>query len=108
MLWPSTQRTLKKMDSIMDIRRLAILAWRVVDYRNTHNGTLPESLEAVGEVPVDAVKGLPFEYRHGDLKFKKPPEDKIVRFSGFRIAHANADAEDAYLWVGTSVCVPLE
>ena len=108
MLWPSTLKVLRKMDAIMDLRRMAVLAWRVVDYRNAHNGTLPESLDALGEVPVDSVKRLPFEYRHGDLEFKKAYEDKIIRFSGFRIAHANPDAEDSNLWVDPSVCVPLE
>jgi hypothetical protein len=97
---------LKKMDQISDTRRMAILAWRVSDYRHSHNGELPESLEVFGDVPVDSVNGHPFEYMHGDLEYEGTFGGKI-RFNGFRIAYQYPDSV-GNLWRDPSVSVPME
>ena len=107
MLWPSMKSVLKKMDQTIDTRRMAILAWRVMDYSHSHGGTLPESLEVFDDVPVDSLNGLPFEYRHGDLEFNSVSGEGKIRFSGFRIAPADKDAEDQNLWRNNAICVPI-
>ena len=81
-----------------------MLAWQVMNYSHRNNGMLPESIEVLGEVPVDSVNGLPFEYRHGNLEFDKLDDNEKMRFSGFWIAPADPDTE----WQRPSICVPLE
>ncbi len=104
MLWPATGKAMEKMDLIKDSRRMALLAWQVMNYSHRNNGMLPESIEVLGEVPVDSVNGLPFEYRHGNLEFDKLDDNEKMRFSGFWIAPADPDTE----WRRPSICVPLE
>ena len=106
MLYPSMKSGLKKMDHIADTRRMAILAWCVSDYRHSHDGALPESLEVFGDVPVDSVNGRPFEYRHGDLEYEKT-FGGTIRFSGFRIAYQYPDSV-GNSWRDPSVSVPIE
>ncbi len=107
MLWPSIIRALRKMDNIMDQRRMALLAWRVMDYRRK-NGDLPESLEALGEVPVDSIEGRPFDYRHGELEFEMPYKKDKIPFKGFRIAYAPEDTDKPNVLKAPYILVPLE
>ena len=104
MLMPAVSQSIKKHDQIKDYRTMAMLGWQVMEYRHAHGGELPESLEALGEVPVNSINGLPFAYEHGDMEIKKTQyDDNTLKVRGFRIM---PDKEDNI--IGTSFIVPLE
>ena len=77
-----TTPAIKKF-ALMDNRQMALLTWHVMAYRRAHNGTLPDSLDALTGAPVTAFDGRPFEYEHGVVKFSRD-DDKT--FQGFRLS----------------------
>ena len=83
--------------SIQDARRMAILAWKIMEYSHEHQGVLPENLAQIGESPVSALNNLPFVYEHGDIKILSDGGDSAT-IRGFRLFIPHEDYASKPNW----------
>ena len=67
MLLPAISSATKKIDSIKDLRRMAILAHKVMEYKR-QNGILPESLELISNDLLDSIDHNPFCLKTRDIE----------------------------------------
>ena len=93
MFWPSLFDSAIHHNAILDDRQMAMLAFQVMDYRRSHNGTLPESLDALEGAITTSSDGRPFEYEHGILEHKNNYESTQT-FQGFRISRPATEFEN--------------
>ena len=83
--------------SIQDARKMAILAWKIMEYSHEHQGVLPENLAQIGESPVSALNNLPFVYEHGDIKVVTDGGDSTT-IRGFRLFIPHEDYASKPNW----------
>ncbi len=75
-----------KKGEIEDRRRFAQIAWQVMEYRRTHEGKLPESLDFLPEKPLDSMTRQPIRYEAGKLQLSDDREGY-----GFRLSFEPSD-----------------
>ena len=107
MVMPALDRALVKSRRINDQRTMTDLARKVIVARRRQDGKLLDSLEELGELPRDAVNGLPFVYEHGEIQLPKSYEKESDTFFGFRIYPAAKDSKDSNDMTKHAVYVPL-
>ena len=88
MLMPSISRTIEKVDRIGDMRRMLLTAYQIVEYKE-RTAELPDSLRVLGDIPVDSVNHLHFQYTHGTLTTLADAEEDQRSFDGFCLAIKN-------------------
>ncbi len=72
----------RNMLSVENERRMALIAWRLAEFMHTHEGTLPESLSVLGDVPNDAQNEQPFGYEHGCIAVPVDSKGNTVQRQG--------------------------
>ena len=105
LFWPSMLGAAIKQNASLDDRQLAILAWQVMDFRRSHNGSLPESLDALDGVIITSSDGRPFEYEHGTLADNKNEPKRT--FQGFRISRPAIEFQNGRIY-RAFISVPLD
>jgi len=78
-----------KFDEAHDLRRLAELAWKIMEYRHDHDGQLPETLDFLDEIPASSVTGKPFDYMVGEVVDETSDAPQAV--NGFRLTATTFD-----------------
>ena len=96
-----------KQNATLDDRQMAMLAWQVMDYRRSHNGTLPESLDSLEGSITTSSNGRPFEYENGILEHKNNYDSKRTTFQGFRISQPAIKFKNGKNY-RASISVPLD
>lgn len=95
MLLPDVAKSLLKCRQIKDIHSLSLLARRVMDYRRSHDNTLPETLD---EVPLEESMAswakTSVAYEKGDLEIKTLYDDDTVKIRGFRLYCPEVDEKN--------------
>ena len=104
MLLPAMSKCVQKVDQGKDKRRLAMLAWQVVEYRH-RNGRLPEALTEVSSDLLDSIHQKPFIFETGTLKVKLEKGEAEV--TGFRISAWYDDSETVLNRNAPKVLVPI-
>ena len=84
--------------SIQDERQMAMLAWKIMEYKHEHNGVLPENLAQIGKTPVSAINGLPIVYDHGDIEVYSKNDDDFTTICGFRLFVPHEDHASPPNW----------
>ena len=105
LFWPSMLGAAIKQNASLDDRQLAILAWQVMDFRRSHNGTLPESLDMLDGAITTSSNGRPFEYEKGTLADGKDESKRT--FQGFRISRPAIEFKNGRIYQA-SISVPLD
>ncbi len=99
----------EKSRTIKDKRNLALLAWKVMEYRYEHNLTLPEQLDFLAVNPVDSINKLPISYEYGDIEVHSSNKKECLNIYGFRLHTCAKDGKDqSSKNAHTSIIVPLE
>ena len=70
-----------------NIRKMAMLSWYIMEYARSHNGKLPDSLEELGEMPLDAWNKQPFAYEHGDIQIPIDSKGNTIPLHGFTLSY---------------------
>ena len=105
-LLPALAQVIRKADMTKDARRLAALAWQVVEYKH-RNGRFPEALTEVSNDLLDSIHQKPFALETGTLKVKLEKGEAEV--DGFRIYAWHDKAQnDMGKSAPCKVLVPLE
>ena len=105
LFWPSMIGAAIKQNASLDDRQLAILAWQVMDFRRSHNGALPESLDVLDGAITTSSDGRPFEYEKGTLADGKDESKRT--FQGFRISRPAIEFKNGRIYQA-SISVPLD
>lgn len=105
LFWPSMLGAAIKQNASLDGRQLAILAWQVMDFRRSHNGALPESLDMLERAITTSSDGRPFEYEKGTLADNKNEPKRT--FQGFRISRPEIEFKNGRIY-RASISVPLD
>ena len=105
LFWPSMLGAAIKQNASLDDWQLAMLAWQVMDFRRSHNESLPESLDALEGAITTSSDGRPFEYEHGTLENSKYEPKQT--FQGFRIYRPAIEFKNGRIY-RASISVPLD
>ena len=83
----------KRIAAIENMRKMAIIAWHITKYMDSHNGEMPETLSALGDMPTDSLDSKPFKYEHGSLEFYEGIDEEPIVKHGF-VLFSQTDRED--------------